>query len=393
MDDWFEHLVRQAIGRAIVDAAQWVAAKGSQALTKYLSEVQIGKPISPKPLVVFTEKDEVAHTLRLVFRGDVKIATVEAFARVETVLDYQSVDLLHDPPIKIVDIPVALGDISYKVTVAGGIEPVAELALRFQREGGVLGAGGNLTLLPFPRLAAYGAFGDGKFVVSLDAKLPGGASIPLGPTGLAIWGAGGTFAHNFKPRLLEQDGFTVPAKPTAIHYVRWSRDTHPEDQWMPARVGETSTGIAVRAYLGTADRFIFTGVPVGIAFITPGALIIGGQGRIFKQEDFHGDFYAVIDFASGSVALSVGMSVEVKAPPAVGMKTLSGSGSDGHFLFLQRPDCMVLRYWPGGRPCKAGGPEGRSGDQSSVLTEGRGISSNQPSPHRVWCDDRHRRRV
>lgn len=159
MDDWFDKRVREIIGRAIADAANWAAAEASGKLTDFLKDLKVGEPVSPNPLLVAIDRNQGAQTVRLLFKGDVKIGGASAFARVESVVNYGSIDLTHRPPIKIVEWPVVLGNFSYKVAAADGVEPWVQLALRFQREGGVFGAGGNVILMPFPRLAAYGAFG------------------------------------------------------------------------------------------------------------------------------------------------------------------------------------------------------------------------------------------
>ena len=323
MDDWFERIARKIIGRAIQDAANWAVGEANSKLTAFLKDQKPGVPVSQKPLIVVTEDDVPAHAKEFLLTGDVKISNFSAFARVEVRIDTQSVDVSKSPPIKVLAWPTIIGDVRFNKE--GGGNTLIDLALRFQHEADVYGVGGTLIVTPFPRLAAYGAFGEGKFVVSVDAQLPPGAPIALGPTGLAIWGIGGTFAHNFQPRLVKPSGAVV-TNPTAEDYIRWARDSHIEDQWKPCTPGQSATGLGLNLYFGTVDGLIFMAKPAGFSYLTPGALIIGGEGRILRQEGFKGNFYLVLDIPSGSVALSIAANVEIKVPWALGVTTLSGNG-------------------------------------------------------------------
>ncbi|MEI9902840.1 MAG: hypothetical protein WDN06_01815, partial [Asticcacaulis sp.] len=324
MDDWFQKIARKTIARSLSDAAN--SAKDQKP----------GVTLSNKPLIVVVAEDTQAHTKDILLTGDQKISDLSAFARVQCRVTTGPANGTNFP-VNIVSWQAIVGDVRFN---QGG-ESAVDLALRFQKEANDYSVSGHVMVTPFPRLAAYGAFGDGKFVVTVDAELPPGAPLALGPTGMAIWGIQGTFAHNFKPRLPTPDG----VQPTAADYAAWARGNEGRQttaQWLDCRPGESATGLGLGLSFGTVDGFVFMSQPAGLSFLTPGALIIGGQGKILKQEGFKGDFYVVFDFPSGSAAFTVAATIEVKVPWDFGVTTLSGNGQLDMFFSFTDPTAWYI---------------------------------------------------
>lgn len=344
MDDWLEQIARRIVGRAIREAAAWAADQAEDRLLRFLRSQSPGALIHPKPRVTVTAVDGPAHTLDVLITGSIAKFGVASDMRIAARLDTEKVDSTQIPPIRVLAWPTVIGDVRFDKT--NGATKAIELALRFQREGDSYGLGGTVFLSPFPRLAAYGAFGDGKFVVDLSLQLPPGPPIPLGATGLAIWGVGGSFAHHFSPRLLAEDLVTEVTAPTARDFVRWARTTQVESKWRASPAGRGATGLGLDLRLGTVDGFLFTVEPAGLSYLSPGALILGGRGRLLRQEGCTADVFLVLDIPSGSVALSAAMRVDIKVPapligPPIG-QVFSGTGQLDLFFSFQDPTAWSL---------------------------------------------------
>ena len=191
--------------------------------------------------------------------------------------------------------------------------------------------------------AIYGGISDRGMVLGLDAEIPRGGAIPLGPTGLGLRGFGGDFAYNFVARL-EKAGLPIPS-PTAFDYVTWARDRQSIDRWKPGPIDKTAVGIGIRTVLCTmADQgFVFELNPIGFAFLTPGgAFILGGKGVLLRQKNFGAESYFVVDFGSASLAFGAGVNVEIKGPPEeimgdLARTLLKGSGQLDVFFSFTNP--------------------------------------------------------
>jgi hypothetical protein len=275
--------------------------------------------------------------------------------RVEVVISCADVHLTGDgPPIRIKEWRTVIGDLAINrdkgsgdKEIKGGSSKAIEGSLGFGFEHDAWLGEGSLKVGVAPmRLGAaiYGGISDRGMVLGLDAEVPPGGAIPLGPTGLGLRGFGGDFAYNFVARLEKPDG-TLIANPTAFDYVTWSRDRQSIQRWKAGPIDKTAVGIGVRTVLCTiADQgYVFELNPIGFSFLTPGgAFILGGKGVLLKQKNFGLESYFVIDFGSASLAFGAGVNVEIKGPPEEIMGDLSrtllkGSGQLDVFFSFSNP--------------------------------------------------------
>lgn len=197
-------------------------------------------------------------------------------------------------------------------------------------------------------------------VLGLDAEVPKGTALPLGPTGLGLRGIGGDFAYNFVARL-EKNGNPIP-QPSAKDYVAWARDSATAlDRWKPGPIDKTAVGVGIRAVICTmADMgFVFELDPIGFSFLTPGgAIILGGKGKLLQREGLGVEGYFVIDIASASLALGAVINVDIKAPgEIIGPSTmvvtlLKGFGQLDMFFSFSDPTAWFIDIGTETKPCR-----------------------------------------
>lgn len=297
-------------------------------LLGYLSELKVGKRLSSSPLIKVTAVDEQFVTFLIRGKMNINKSRVSPFVRMEARI------LKTDRSIDEVTTFIA----ELKIT-ENDLTPVTEVRMGLGFDGLIFSGRGGARVVPigFGLDIFLGGVSDRGIMLGIDVFLP--APIPLGPTGLGLFGIGGDYAHNFKPRLeagleaegpklnLETgetpDGTPVGAleNPTAIHYLQWARNPDDAlDRWVPAPANETAVGIGVRAFLcdTPSKGSLLLIEPAGFAVLTPGPIIIlGGEGKLLNTDSIGFDAYAVIDAVSGS--FSLGGGVDVRIPKSGGM--------------------------------------------------------------------------
>ncbi|MBB6694893.1 hypothetical protein H7B90_26200 [Cohnella xylanilytica] len=342
MFEWFEKLIRDTIWKAIADFFEMLPGLAEDAIREKLHSLTAGQELSSSPLVRVLGVDIGSDTITLLVRGAFPIGGVTPFMRLEIVISRSEVHLsFAEAPIRIVQWKTVLGDLTVES------EGKYKGSLGFGYEDGAWLGQGSLKLIPLDISGAiYGGFSDRGMILGLDGQAPRGSSIPLGPTGLGLRGLGGDFAYNFVPRL-EQGGIPIP-KPSAADYVTWARAGNGIDRWKNGPIGQTSVGVGVRTVLCTiADQgFAFELNPVGFAFLMPsGTFIVGGKGVLLKREGFGAEGFFVFDAASASLALGLGVNVELK-------KLIKGSGQLDVFFSFSDPTAWYLDLGTESRPVK-----------------------------------------
>lgn len=352
MYDWFEKLVREAIWKALNDFFNDLAALAEAKIIEKLQSLTAGQQLSTTPLIRVTGVDLAADTFQILVRGAFTFEGITPFMRLEVSVARSEVDVTSvSAPIKIKKWFQVLGDlrVEKKSTFDG--------ELGFGYDNGAWLGQGSLKLVPIKVGAAiYGGISDRGMVLGLDAQIPPGAAIPLGPTGLGLRGIGGDFAYNFVARL-ETDGAPV-ANPSAKDYVAWARN-HNVDRWQAGPIDKTAVGVGIRTVICTlADQgFVFELNPIGLAFLVPGgAIILGGKGVLLRRKGFGVEGYFVIDIASASLALGAAVNVEIKAPPEDladgGFVTLiKGFGQLDAFFSFSDPTAWFFDLGTEAKPC------------------------------------------
>jgi hypothetical protein len=352
MFDWFEKLVRDIIWKAMQDFFRLLPALGEQMIRDKLKSLTAGQQLSSSPLVTVLAVDNAADTLTFLVRGSFSFEGLTPFMRLEVVVSRSDIDLsLGEPPVRVKRWQAVLGDLRVEKKNALDGE------LGFGYDHGAWIGQGSLKLLPIKAGAAiYGGISDRGMVLGLDAEMPPGAAIPLGPTGLGLRGLGGDFAYNFVARL-EKAGLPI-ANPAAKDYVTWARD-HNIDRWKPGPIDKTAVGVGIRTVLCTlADQgFVFELNPIGFSFLTPGgAIILGGKGVLLRRKGFGAEGYFVVDVASASLALGAAVNVEIKAPPeelgTAGFATLlKGFAQLDAFFSFSDPTAWFFDLGTEAKPC------------------------------------------
>jgi len=319
MNDWIEDLFKEIIWGAIVelytDIATWSEEKIETELKKLKDEVGSPKPLSSSPLVrvsayTTTADLDVDHITFLV-RGRVPLfkGVESVFMRVEVTVS-TDIDLLSgDWPIEIVDWHTIIGDLKISK------KNVFSANLGFGYDDGVWMGRGALKILPagFGLDVYLGGLSDRGAMVGLSIDLP--APIPLGSSGLGLAGMGGDFAYNFIARL-EESGISV-TDPTAKHYVDWARNVEVLDRWEAGPIDQTAIGIGINTDLITlADNgHVIKLEPIGLAVLTPGPVfILGGVGVLLSSDKARIEGYVVVDVASKSMALGLGVQIMIPKP-------------------------------------------------------------------------------
>ena len=352
MFDWFEKLVREAIWKALNDFFHDLSNLVEDKIREKLQSLKAGDLLSTTPLIRVTGVDLAADTFQVLIRGAFTFEGITPFMRLEVAVSRSEIDLSSvTSVVQIKNWIVVLGDLRIEKKSAFDGE------LGFGYDNGAWLGQGSLKLIPIKVGAAiYGGISDRGMVLGLDAQIPPGAAIPLGPTGLGLRGIGGDFAYNFAARL-EELGAPV-THPTAKHYVAWARNSA-IDRWQPGPIDKTAVGVGIRTVLCTiADQgFVFELNPIGLAFLVPGgAIILGGKGVLLRRKGFGVEGYFVIDVASASLALGAGVNVEIKAPPEEladgGFATLlKGFGQLDAFFSFSDPTAWFFDLGTEAKPC------------------------------------------
>lgn len=317
MNQWLENLFKEIIWQALVDLwadiATWTEEKVETKLKELQEEVGKEKPLSSSPLVrvsnYTTTADPDVDNITFLIRGRVPLfkGVESVFMRVEITVS-TDIDLMSgDFPITIVDWITVIGDlkISKKKVFS------AQLGLGY--DDGVWMGRGAVKILPagFGLDLYLGGLSDRGAMIGLAIDLP--APIPLGSSGLGISGMGGDFAYNFIARL-EKAGLPVN-DPAANDYVTWARDVEVLNRWEAGPIDKTAVGVGINTDLVTlADNgYVLKLEPIGLAVLTPGPVfILGGIGKLLTSDSAKLEGYIVVDIASASMAM--GMGVQVKIP-------------------------------------------------------------------------------
>lgn len=330
---WFDDVIREIVWKAIRDSANAVGEWTEQQAEAYLAGLTVGQEISSNPTIRVLGVDDAYVTMLV--RGRKSIGPVSPFLRLEARVS-KDVNVTSEGPLSQVDIVDLVGDllVEKEKVVRGAI------ALGYL-DGAWLGRG-MLKILPagFGLDIFLGGLDKRGFMIGLDLDLP--APVPLGTSGLGLKGIGGDFAYNFVPRLESPPGTPV-LEPTAADYVAWARNDA-VDRWRPGPLADTAVGVAIRADLVTAmdNGWTLTLEPIGMAVLVPGPVfVVGGAGKLLKQNSVRAEGYLAIDIASASIALGLSVAVRV---PAVGQPMLvEGTGALNAFFSFEDPGSWYLR--------------------------------------------------
>ncbi|MBW7459941.1 hypothetical protein K0U00_38365, partial [Paenibacillus sepulcri] len=134
---------------------------------------------------------------------------------------------------------------------------------------------------------------------------------------------------------------------TAADYVKWARETSSIDRWMAGPIDQTSVGVGIRTVICTkADEgYAIELNPVGFAFLLPGGtFIFGGKGVLLKQKGFGAEGYFVFDAERASLALGVGVNID--------LELLKGSGQLDIFFSFSDPTAWYLDLGTESKPVK-----------------------------------------
>ena len=252
-----------------------------------------------------------------------------------------------------------LGGIGIDTTIAGVISLKGDLELKGSGFTGTL----DLTIVPLKlRIQAALAVQSSPFsawYVDLKVDLPVG--IPLGPTGLAIYGLEGLFAYNYAPNRLPTENWYrgTPANFNDKAVGWYSKAPHndvrdPNTKWRPEQ-GSFAFGIG--ATLGTVvDDGQAVAVQVLMIIAVPGPVVIieGAANVLSGREDLdHAAFMAVLVIDAENDIFELGIDIDMKLPkPGGEIVEISGSVNahfDGH-----HPDRWHLYIGQQPRPLRLG---------------------------------------
>ena len=257
-----------------------------------------------------------------------------------------------------------LGGIGVDTTIAGVIALKGDVHLG-DLPGGGKGFTGDLDLTIIPlslRVQASLAVQSSPFsawYIDLQVDLPTG--IPLGPSGLAIYGFEGLFAYNYAPNRDPGENWYrgTPADFNNKALGWYSKAPHdnvrdPNTKWKPEQ-GNFAFGIG--ATLGTAvDNGQAVAVQVLIIIAVPGpVIIIEGAANILSGRDDldDADFKALLVIDAENDIFELGIDIDLKLPKPDGpIAEISGSVDayfDGH-----HPDRWHLYIGQQPRPLRLG---------------------------------------
>ena len=252
-----------------------------------------------------------------------------------------------------------LGGIGIDTTIAGVVAFKGDVHLGNNGFSGDL----DLTIIPLKlRIQASLAVQSSPFsawYIDLKVDLPAG--IPLGPSGLAIYGFEGLFAYNFAPNRDPGENWYrgTPADFNNKALGWYSKAPHnnvrdPNTKWK-AEEGHFAFGIG--ATLGTAvDDGQAVAVQVLIIIAVPGpVIIIEGAANILSGRDDldNADFMALLVIDAENDIFELGIDIDLKLPKPDGpIVEISGSVDayfDGH-----HPDRWHLYIGQQPRPLRLG---------------------------------------
>ncbi|MHC3993870.1 hypothetical protein ACXWTF_03520 [Thiomicrolovo sp. ZZH C-3] len=344
MDQWLDNLFREIIWQALrdmwEDIATWGETQIETKLKELASEVGSEKPLASSPLVrvtnyTATSDPEIDHITFLI-RGRIPLfkGMESVFMRVEVIIS-TDVDLMSGgSPITIIEWITVMGDLKIRKKKVFN----AQLGLGY--DDGVWMGHGALKIEPagFGLDLFLGGLSDRGVMIGLDVDLP--APVPLGSTGLGLAGMGGDFAYNFIARL-EKNGLPV-TDPAANDYVRWAKNKE-LDRWQAGPIDQTAVGVGIRTDLVTlADNgYVLKLEPIGLAVLTPGPVfILGGTGKLISSDSAQVEGYIVVDIASASMAL--GMGVKVNIPKDGKTYLLRANGVLDAFFSFENPTTWYI---------------------------------------------------
>ncbi len=343
MDDWFDHLVKDVVWKAIQDEVGSLEGQAAAAIQDKLADLNPGDKLSSSPLVQVVTTD--ATSLTLLVRGRFKLfgGAVAPFIRIQ-VRVAKTVDEHLDPPLTVLRWDAVAGDL--QITKEGVF--TAELGFGYA-DGAWLGRGA-FRVLPagFGLDLLLGGLDERGLMVGIDLHLP--APIPLGNSGAVLTGVGGDFAYNFVPRL--NNGVPKPAGWDATDYVAWAKNAE-LDRWEPGPADKTAVGIGLHAGFGDLPTlgWMMSLDPIGLAVITPGPIfILGGKGKLINTSAIEAEGYVAVDIPSGSMAL--GLDVHAQVPRTGELKLLDARGSVEAFFSFQRPADWFVHFGTSTAPVK-----------------------------------------
>jgi hypothetical protein len=234
---------------------------------------------------------------------------------------------------------VELDDVSCSFGIPGVLTIAGSVSLQGQElVGGVLFKLSSMDLAVNASLVAGHQEAQGErfsyFKVDLDASLPLG--IPLGSTGLALYGFAGLFAQNMVP-----DQAFRPLDGEELDWFRhWYTDW--DEPWTAQRGG---LGLGVGVTLGTvADNGFTFADQVALVFSFPGPIImLQGVGNILRPRSSLPDdstFTSLIlfDGAAGDLLAALAMSYALPADGPLAGRLLEAGGTAEAYFDLNDAD-------------------------------------------------------
>ncbi|MFJ7765853.1 hypothetical protein [Bacillus toyonensis] len=342
---WFEKLVIEMLWKEIDDFLKGLGGMSPTQIQEKLRNLSEGETIATSPLVKVLTVDNVANTITFLIQGSISFGGISPFMRIEVVISRYVTG--SNSPIGIKNWKSVAGDIKIEK------ENMTEGNIGFTYENNMLSGKGSLKLVPIQVAAGiYGGITTSGMVIGIDAKWPEGAVIPLGPSGLGLRGLGGEFAYNFVANLQNSNA-------SAKDYVDWARMPNDIRRWKPGPINSTTVGVGVNTVLCTiADQgFVFELDPIGFAFLSPGVLIIGGKGILLRRKGFGVEGYFVVDLNSASLAMGMGVNVEINVPPdeipaMESLTLLRGNGQLDAFCSFTDPTAWFFDLGTESKPVK-----------------------------------------
>jgi hypothetical protein len=310
-----EKAIRELVEKIVREIAAIVKEAGTAFIDDTNSDLAAAKP--GDTILTLLVVSHAGGRIELQYRQFLKYG----FAKIRFAIDDQ---LNHGPEyIQNVELLAVLGDVrisgnSYEVILGYGFDkgPPAFEAAR-----------GKIALKtpPLSIDAFLAGSPEGGFVLDFGIGTNNSGSsgfpliIPLGPSGFALQGIGGTFADNFRPNLAPTTGASEPEHPTAFDYIKWAQEQamKPLDGWRPLKAGEGHVG-GVGLRTDIIDLFSNGGLirirDAGFLALSDGPLAItGGRGQLLSlpPANFRFDLISALDFnsltyaAMGAVALSL----------------------------------------------------------------------------------------
>jgi len=329
------------------EIAQIVAEAGEAFIDDTNSDLAAAKPGDTILTLLVTAHDP--GRIELQFRQFLKYGFAKVRFAIDDRLGYSQ------PFVQNVELRAILGDV--RISKSGSYEII--LGYGFDKGPPAYEAARGKIALKMPPIsidAFLAGSPDDGFV--LDFGIGTGADgasqfplvIPLGPSGFALQGIGGTFADNFRPNLAPtSDNGLEPDRPTAANFVKWAQEQamKPLDGWRPLKENEGHVG-------GVGLRTDIIDLPTngglirvrnaGFLAISDGPMVVnGGRGQLLSlpPDKFYVDLISALDFKSltyavmGAAALNLpGDTDEFELISASGAITAQISLKNGRDWFL-----------------------------------------------------------